>query len=171
MLNARPARARGYAAPVSGRRVLVVDDDPGIRRFVSSLLVEAGYDAQTAVDGDHALRSVIALRPDLIILDIHVPEKEIALRFAQTYRERVVGERRAPIIALSGAADLEEAGQQLGASGFLRKPFDVDELLRLVAKHVPRPVAHGEPAAASDPAEDDTAATPAPLVEPGTSPG
>jgi CheY-like chemotaxis protein len=142
---------------MAGRRVLVVDDDPAIRRLVAGLLVEAGYDAQTAVDGDHALRSVVALQPDLIVLDVHVPEREMALKFAQAYRERVGPGARAPIIALSGSSDLLEVGQQLGADGFLQKPFDIDELLRLVTKFLPEPVADAaEPAAA-------------PIVEPGTS--
>jgi len=154
---------------LSGRkRVLVIDDDPAIRRLVAGLLVEEGYDAQTALDGEHAQRSAAALHPDLIILDVHVPEKELALRFAEVYRDRVPAERRAPIITLSGASDLEEVGQQLGASAFLRKPFDVDELLRLVTKLLPEP-APAEPVAADEPAPDGLQATSMPMVGPGSS--
>ena len=76
------------------KRVLVVDDDPAIRTLVAGLLVDAGYDAQTALDGDHARRSSIALHPDLIILDVHVPEKAMALRFVEAYRDRVPAESR-----------------------------------------------------------------------------
>lgn len=148
--------------------MLVIDDDPAIRRLVAGLLVEEGYDAQTALDGEHARRSAAALHPDLIILDVHVPEKELALRFAEDYRDRVPAERRAPIIALSGASDLEEVGQQLGASAFLRKPFDVDELLRLVTKLLPEP-APAEPVAADEPAPDGLQATSMPMVGPGAS--
>lgn len=148
--------------------MLVIDDDPAIRRLVAGLLVEEGYDAQTALDGEHAQRSAAALHPDLIILDVHVPEKELALRFAEVYRDRVPAERRAPIIALSGASDLEEVGQQLGASAFLRKPFDVDELLRLVTKLLPEP-APAEPVAADEPAPDGLQATSMPMVGPGAS--
>ena len=148
------------------KRVLVVDDDPAIRTLVAGLLVEAGYDAQTALDGDHARRSSIALHPDLIILDVHVPEKAMALRFAEGYRDRVPAETRAPIIALSGAGDLEEVGRQLGASALLRKPFDVDELLRLVAKFLPEPIAAVDPAAATEPAPDVAETTLNPLSEP-----
>ena len=155
---------------MTGRRVLVVDDDPEIRRLVASLLTEAGYDAHTAIDGDHARRSSLALRPDLIILDIHVPDKAMALRFAQAYRDRVPAERRAPIIALSGASDLEETGQQLGASAFLAKPFGIEELLRVVTKFLPEPVAAVESTPVPEPAPDNAEAAVEPLVEPGTSP-
>lgn len=151
-----------------GRRVLVVDDDPATRRLVASILDEAGYDTQTAVDGEHAVRSVIALRPDLVILDIHVPEKDMAIRFAQLYRDRVGADDRAPIIALSGASDLEEVGQQLGATAFLKKPFEMDELLRLVAKHLPQPVEDPDPALAPDgPAETEGSTAPS-VADPGT---
>lgn len=148
--------------------MLVIDDDPEIRHFVGSLLVDAGYDAQTAIDGDHGVRSALALRPDLIILDIHVPEKALAFRFAQIYRERVTADSRAPIVVMSGADDLVETGQQLGAVGFLRKPFDIDALLQLVSKYLPDPVADdaAEPVDAPDPAIPNAAA---PIVEPGTS--
>ena len=150
--------------------MLVIDDDPAIRRLVAGLLVEEGYDAQTALDGEHAQRSAAALHPDLIILDVHVPEKELALRFAEVYRDRVPAERRAPIIALSGASDLQEIGQQLGASAFIEKPFDVDVLVRTVAKFLPEPVAAADPTPAAEPAADSTEATPSVQVEPGTSP-
>ena len=156
---------------MSGRqRVLVVDDDPAIRQLVAGVLVEQDYDAQTALDGEHALRSAAALRPDLIILDIHVPETALAVRFAEVYRERVPPERRAPIIALSGASDLQEVGQQLGASAFIEKPFDVDVLVRTVAKFLPEPVAAADPTPAAEPAADSTEATPSVQLEPGTSP-
>ncbi|MEA2662187.1 MAG: hypothetical protein QOH08_1759 [Chloroflexota bacterium] len=147
------------------RRVLVVDDDPEIRRLVSEILASAGYDVQTAVDGDHALRSAIALRPDLIILDVHVPDAAMAIRFSDRYRERVPSDQRAPIVALSGAPDLETAGQRLGAAGFLAKPFELEDLLRLAAKHLAPPVVADEVAAG--PAEEDPAAPIVPIAEPG----
>lgn len=146
--------------------MLVVDDDAAIRKLVVGLLVEAGYDAQTALDGDHARRSSIALHPDLIILDVQVPEKAMALRFAEAYRDRVPAEIRAPIIALSRDGDLEEVGRQLGASAFLSKPLDVDELIRLVAKFLPETVAAVDPVATTEPAPDAAEATPNPLSEP-----
>jgi len=97
-------------------------------------MVDAGFDAQTAVDGDHAIRSAAALHPDLIILDIYVPEAELAVRFAWEYRRRVRAENRAPIIAMSARPDLESLARQIGASSYLRKPFDNDELVRLARK-------------------------------------
>lgn len=114
--------------------MLIVDDDPEIRRVLSDILRDAGYEVRTATDAEHAFRSAVALAPDLILLDVYVPEPSFALRFAQNYRDRLPAEERAPIIALSGVSDIEKLSQQLGASGFIRKPFEVDELLRVLDK-------------------------------------
>ena len=126
------------------KRVLVVDDDPDVRRLVAGVVVDAGYDAQTALDGEHAIRSVVALHPDLILLDLQVPERSLAFQFAEVYRERFAAGARAPIIAISGAPDVEAVSQQLGASGFLRKPFDVEELTRCVRAYLGEPTAAAE---------------------------
>ena len=138
--------------------MLVVDDDPTIRRLVAGLLADEGYDAQPTLDGEHALRSATALHPDLIILDVHVPDKALAVRFAEIYRDRVPPGSRAPIIVLSGASDLQEIAQRLGASAFLEKPFDVNELLHIVARFLPEPAADG------------AEATPSVWIEPGAWP-
>jgi len=119
---------------VGRKRVLVVEDDVDVRQLVASLMVDAGFDAQTAVDGDHAIRSAAALQPDLIILDIYVPEAELAIRFAEAYRRRVRAENRAPIIAMSARPDLKSFARQIGASTYLRKPFDNEELVNLARK-------------------------------------
>ena len=124
-------------------------------------MVDAGFDAQTAVDGDHAIRSAAALQPDLIILDIYVPEAELAIRFAQEYRRRVRAESRAPIIAMSARPDLESFAQQIGASNHLRKPFDNEELVNLARKLLTPAVADRESASSPE------AASQAPQVESG----
>ena len=96
---------------VGRKRVLVVEDDPDVRQLVAGLMVDAGFDAQTAVDGDHAIRSAAALKPDLIILDVYVPKAELAIRFAQEYRRRVRAENRAPIIAMSSKTEATSNGR------------------------------------------------------------
>jgi len=124
-------------------------------------MVDAGFDAQTAVDGDHAIRSAAALQPDLIILDIYVPEAELAIRFAQEYRRRVRAEDRAPIIAMSARPDLESFAQQIGATNYLRKPFDNEELVNLAKKVLAPSVDDRESASSLETASQ------APQVEPG----
>ena len=133
------------------KRILVIDDDDAIRRWLTEYLVDLGYETQVAVDGDHAIRSAVALRPDLILLDVRVPRPASALRFAERYRERVPADRRAPIIAMSAGNDLEAVAQQLGANDALPKPFELSALVKILAKYLEDPVPAPTPEAA-DPA-------------------
>ncbi len=132
------------------KRILVVDDDPATRRSLSEYLIELGYDAHPALDGDHALRSAVALRPHLILLDVYLPDPKSALRFAARYRERVPVESRAPIIAMSGSDQLGPLSQQIGANDVLHKPFDLDAVERLLRKYLEDPAEPAENVAPTD---------------------
>lgn len=136
-----------------------------MRRLVGGILVDAGFDAQAAVDGDHALRSALALRPDLIIPDIYLPEPSVAITFADRYRKRVAADGRAPIIAMSGSPDLDAIGQRIGANKLVKEPFDIEDLLRHVAKYLADPI--GADAVVTTPA--DVAAPAIIEAQPGTS--
>jgi CheY-like chemotaxis protein len=122
------------------KRILLVDDDRDTRSWLVEYLVELGYDAHVALDGDHALRSAIALGPDLILLDVFLPRPKFALDFATRYRDRVPAEKRAPIIAMSASADLPALAQQIGANDTLTKPFELGVIARVLAKFLDDPV-------------------------------
>jgi len=134
---------------VAPKRLLLVDDDRDVRTWLCEYLTELGYEAHVALDGDHALRSAVALRPDLILLDVFLPKPAFALRFAARYRERVPAERRAPIIAMSASHELPALAQQIGANDALPKPFELGSLARLLGKYLDDPVE----APAAEPAE------------------
>jgi len=121
------------------KRVLLVDDDPDTRGWMSGYLAELGYEPHVALDGDHALRSAIALRPELILLDVFLPSPAFALQFAARYRDRVPPDRRAPIIAMSASDQLPTLAQQIGASDTLAKPFELGALAKLLAKYLDEP--------------------------------
>lgn len=144
------------------KRILVVDDDDAIRRWLSESLDDLGYEPQVAVDGEHAIRSAAALDPDLILLDVRVPRPEAALAFAAQYRDRVSAERRAPIIAMSAGDDLDALAQQIGANDVLPKPFDLTALVKMLAKYLDDPIAPPapEPADASPSRDPDLAPQP-----------
>jgi CheY-like chemotaxis protein len=121
------------------KRILLIDDDEAMRRWFPDYLADLGYETHTALDAEHALRSAIALRPDLIILDVYLPEPSFAVRFAGRYRERVSAEHRAPIIAMSASDKLEALAQQIGANDVLQKPFDLSALVKLLGKYLDDP--------------------------------
>lgn len=107
-------------------RVLIVDDEPGIRRFLKSALSVSNYSVIEAESGADAMLLVQSESPDLVILDLGLPDME---------GETVVAAIRAislvPILVLSARSD--EAGKvrvlDLGADDYVVKPFGVEELL------------------------------------------
>ena len=128
---------RAYPASWMGRenrsaRVLVVDDDKGIREFVRTVLADEGYDVTEATDGQEALDRVAQRRPDVILLDMRMPVMD-GWEFARTYRERPGP--HAPIVIVTAALDVAKDAKEIGADGFLAKPFQLDDLLQLVQQH------------------------------------
>lgn len=110
------------------RRVLVVDDDPGILRYVELLLQDEGFVVETAVDGVDAIARATANPPDLIILDIAMPRMD-GREVARTLRERGAAP---PVILMSAGYDARHEARQLGLAGHLGKPFSADAILATV---------------------------------------
>lgn len=108
-------------------RVLVVDDEPPIRRFLRTTLTAQGYDIAEAEDGAGALEAVRRRPPDLLVLDLGLPD----IGGLEVIRRLRADGVAAPIIVLSSRAD--EAGKvealDLGADDYVTKPFGMDELL------------------------------------------
>jgi two-component system OmpR family response regulator len=111
-------------------RVLVVDDDSHIRQVVRYALERAGHVVREAADGAEALRAVSAETPDLIVLDILMPEDD-----GLAVCKRVRASSQIPIIFLSSRDDeLDRViGLELGADDYLTKPFSPRELVARVA--------------------------------------
>ena len=110
-------------------RVLVVDDEPSVRGFVTDLLGRAGYEVLEAASGEQGLRVLYAARPDLVLLDVSMP----GLDGWQTL-ERIRDLTDLPVLMLSGmAGELEKVrGLKAGADDYVTKPFGAQELLARV---------------------------------------
>ena len=106
--------------------VLVVDDDPNIRSVVSRGLRFEGYDVRLAADGPEALRSARAVPPDVVVLDVMLPDMD-GLEVCRRLRRGLT----APILMLTARDAVPDrvAGLDSGADDYLVKPFDFDELL------------------------------------------
>jgi two-component system KDP operon response regulator KdpE len=120
---------------MTAHRVLIVDDEPQILRFLKPSLAAAGYDVITAVDGAAALRAAATRAPDIVLLDLGLPDMD---------GKDVIAALRAwskvPIVVLS-ARDREAekiAALDLGADDYVNKPFGIGELmarLRAALRH------------------------------------
>ena len=115
------------------KSVLIVDDDPFIRRLIATTLEDvAGFDLHEAGDGDEALRVADEVAPALVFLDIDMPRRD-GISACAALRERPSG-ANATIVMLtaSAGAEYEEGARAAGADLFLTKPFSPLDLLRLV---------------------------------------
>ncbi|GII94816.1 response regulator transcription factor [Sinosporangium siamense] len=107
-------------------RLLVVDDEPNIRELLSASLRYSGFDVVTACDGREAVRLVERMQPDLIVLDVMLPDLD---GFAVTSRLRSAGHRM-PVLYLTARDATEDkvAGLALG-DDYVTKPFSLEEVL------------------------------------------
>jgi len=113
----------------TGARILVVEDDPGILRALKTNLTRHGFEVETAETGGQALDSYSCRPPDLILLDLGLPDVDGTV-VIQEVRARA----STPIVVLSvrGAEHDKVAALDFGADDYLTKPFGVEELLARV---------------------------------------
>ena len=136
--------------------VLIVDDDPSIREVVRIALVRAGFETTEASDGAAALAQAASRPPDLIVLDVMLPEMD-GTDVCRALRQRAAGDGgRVPILFLSSRDEEVDRiiGLEIGGDDYLTKPFSPRELVARIrallrrattpaAEVVPPALAHG----------------------------
>ncbi|UTI66274.1 response regulator transcription factor [Paraconexibacter antarcticus] len=124
-----------------GSRILVVDDDPSVRRMLARTLAADGHEVEAVADGGQALAAVERCAPEAVVLDVAMPGLD-GLAVCRRLRARGVV---APILLLTARDEIADrvAGLDAGADDYLVKPFAVDELrarLRAIGRRGrPRP--------------------------------
>ena len=114
------------------RTILAVDDSPSDLSRMEKILTGAGYQVSTAINGALALASVKRSKPDLIMMDVNMPEMD---GFAATRALRNDAETKNIPVVLVTAKDQKADrawGQMLGAKGYLVKPYTDDQMLSIV---------------------------------------
>jgi len=113
-------------AGISTARLVVVEDDDSIRDLLGAGLRFAGYDLQTVANGAGALQLITETRPDLIVLDVNLPDMD---GFEVCRRLRAAGDD-VPVIFLTARRDTDDmrAGYGGGGDDYVTKPFSLDEL-------------------------------------------
>ena len=119
-------------------KILVVEDDAGIQEFLRELLLDNGYAVETALDGVVALNLIKKSQPDLVILDLGLPNvagEAVCIEIRKKYPDL-------PIVILTAKDDVTEVikGLNLGADDYITKPFVADELLARIRARL----RHGE---------------------------
>lgn len=111
-------------------RVLVIDDDSATCELVSEVLALEGYECLTAQNAPSALEMLGQMPFNLILLDVHMPLMK-GPEFVSSYQQTPAP--HAPIVVMSG--DRQDRIGPLSVSGYLRKPFTIDELLTIARQH------------------------------------
>jgi len=127
---------RVLGTPSGGRRVLVAEDDPDIAGWLQQVLLEQGFQVSWVRDGMAALEGAAATRPDIVLLDLHLPEvhgREVVARLKQDPATRDI-----PIIVMTASSVDRDRDRvrvlDLGAASFLTKPFTAEELAREIRR-------------------------------------
>jgi len=117
---------------VSARRILVIDDEAGLRHTLLLILRDEGYEVQVADDGETGLRLALGEQPDLVLCDIRMPRMG-GVEFLQKYQE---GGGTALVIMMSayGTIDTAVEAMRRGAYDYISKPFNADEVLLTLRK-------------------------------------
>jgi len=138
-------------------RVLIVDDEPGIVDFVRMGLAQEGVDVIAAGTAAGGLRAVRAERPDLVIVDVGLPDGDGFDLLA-----RIRSESDVPIIMLTARGEVEDRvrGLDLGADDYVAKPFHFAELLARVRAHLRRQASADERSSAAVLRVDDLSLDP-----------
>lgn len=123
---------RPLAGP-GARHVVVVEDDPRLRKMIVTYLNRAGYEVQEAEDGAQGLAAMQTAVPDAVLLDLQMPRMN-GVEFLAACRSdpRLA---TVPVVVYSGAPSDEVTAEQLGARAYLMKPVDLD-VLRAVMDRV-----------------------------------
>src|SRR5215510_11879103 len=109
------------------RRILLVEDDPGLTLILSDALSSEGYRIETAQDGEHGLQLAASEYFDLLILDVGLPKKN-GCDLLRDLRQR--GNTTPSSMLTAGGPGVDKIlGLKLGADDYLTKPFDTGELL------------------------------------------
>ncbi|MFD6141872.1 response regulator transcription factor [Promicromonospora sp. NPDC060271] len=108
-------------------RLVVVDDEPNIRELLSTSLRFAGFEVHAAADGNGALQLVRDVEPDLVVLDVMLPDMD---GFTVTRRMRATG-RHTPVVFLTAKDDTQDKVQGLtvGGDDYVTKPFSLEEVV------------------------------------------
>ena len=121
----------GYRTRQIRKRVLVIDDDPDMGQLMGLVLIRAGYEVDLAYDGRQGLRRFIEARPDVVVLDVRMPDID-----GWTVLQHLHEISSVPVVIITATAspDIETKSHTLGAADFIAKPFRPNDLALRVAR-------------------------------------
>ena len=114
------------------RRILIADDEANMRWVLERTLSKAGYDVETAEDGQFAFDQALAERPDLVLVDLKMPKLDglsVLRKLKEHYSDLMI-----VMMTSHGSTASAIDAMKAGAHDYLMKPFDIEELLITISK-------------------------------------
>jgi CheY-like chemotaxis protein len=111
-------------------RIMICEDDEGIREFVGAFLTDEGYEITMAANGQEALTIIAEDMPSLIFMDVYMPVMD-GRTFVDLYRQ--LPGPHVPVIGMS--ANLNDSSLMKSFDGFIAKPFDLEQLLECIEQY------------------------------------
>jgi CheY-like chemotaxis protein len=127
----RTKRPDHEGASASRPRVLIIDDDDAVCEVLRDALTDEGYAVATVPHGAAALELVKHHQPAVIVLDLRMPIMD-GWSFAEQYRRQA--KPAASLILLSAMKDIEQSALQIGAAGFIQKPFELSDVVTKIER-------------------------------------
>lgn len=115
-------------------RVLLVDDEPSILRSTQILLDDLGFEVTVTTDHTRVVDLLRELRPHLLLQDVRMPGLDLDALVKRIRADPDVG--KTPVLLFSASIDLPEIQEQVGATGFVEKPFKPEQVVRAIESTV-----------------------------------
>jgi CheY-like chemotaxis protein len=113
--------------------ILIVEDDPQVARLIKLVLQRSGHPSETVADGNSALEAARRLQPAMIFADLTIRGMGGEALCSALKRDEATA--RIPFVVLSGDRDIAEKARDCGADDYMGKPFEFEDLVRLVDKY------------------------------------
>jgi putative two-component system response regulator len=118
-------------------RILAVDDDDKILRVIEALLIPHGYEVITARNGQEAITSMSIAKPNLVLMDIFMPEMDGYSALGKIKENDATKEVPVVMVTAVGQELNKQLAESLGAAGYITKPFKSAELLEAISHILP----------------------------------
>ncbi len=122
-----------------GKVILIVEDDPKSLELTRDVIEASGYSTVAAIDGEQGVKLARDKKPDLILMDIMMPKMDGYTACRAIKIDKLT--REIPVIMLTAAGyELnKKLAQNMGASGYVTKPFNIEELKGIINQYLPSP--------------------------------
>lgn len=114
------------------KKILIMDDEPDVRKMVTGRLKKAGYDVIEAANGERGLEMLLSEKPDMVLLDLAMPGLDGAAVCRRIKADNATKNIPVMLFTASIIKPISESAKEMGADDYIAKPFDSKELLEKI---------------------------------------